>query len=168
MSAVMESTKRFVFGEVRGTVVLSDRVKRKAAEFCAAHYAAEKANEFCGERVEPFVTPVWAPTRAAWVPAAELLKLGFVEAPKGTTQEPADQMIVTLGVDPHEDFHGPILCMVLHNDGLKFKQGRVSHAPKAGDWFIFNDLQAHSVKEAKGAAVWASLNVPLQRVGVRA
>ncbi len=161
----MGSTRKFVYGEVQGTVILSDRVKRKAAEFCAAHFAAEKAIDFCGERVEPFATPAWAPARATWLPASELRALGFIESPKGSTFEPADQLIVTIGVDAHEDSHGPMLCMVLHNDGLKFRQGKVSHVPMAGDWFVFNDLLPHGVKEPKGEAVWASINVPLQRIG---
>ena len=48
--------------------------------------------------------------------------------------------MVTAGADQRTDnFHGPVLLVVLHNDGLKFKQGKISHAPTAGEWFIFND-----------------------------
>lgn len=162
--AVEKPKTRFVFGEIQGNIPLSDRVKKKASEFCEAHFAAEKAIDFCGESVETFMTPAWVPSRSLWLPAAELRDMGFAEAPREATREPADQMIVTLGVDPHEDAHGPVLCMVLHNDGLKFKQGKVAHIPKAGDWFVFNDLLPHGVKEAPGRAVFASINVPLVRI----
>lgn len=56
---------------------------------------------------------------------------------------PADQLLsfslLTINADSHpliiDDFHGPVLLVVLHNDGLKFKQGKISRMPNAGDWF---------------------------------
>lgn len=72
---------------------------------------------------------------------------------------------LTAGVDPHtDDFHGPVLLVVLHNDGLKFRQGKVSYTPGAGDWFIFNDCKKHRVSSAPGRATFVGWAIPLEPI----
>lgn len=74
-------------------------------------------------------------------------------------------MVVTAGVDQHTDeFHGLVLLVVLHNDGLKFKQGKVSNVPAAGDWFIFDDCKNHGVSSAPGSATFVGWAIPLQPI----
>ena len=76
-----------------------------------------------------------------------------------------EEMVVTLGVDQHVDgIYGPVLCLVLHNEGLTFRQGKVSHKPLAGDWFIFNDSAKHGVKEAKGSTAFVGLTLSLEKI----
>lgn len=152
----------FKFGPVLGHVDLGPHVLKQARKFAAEHFTAEEAIEFSGEDVEVFANPIWAPKRESWLPVAELRALGFHASANGSGEE----MVVTLGVDQHIDgVHGPVLCLVLHNDGLTFRQGNVSHRPVAGDWFIFNDRANHGVKEKKGAAVFVALTIPLLRAG---
>lgn len=148
-------------GEIQGRINLGTHVLRQASKFAAEHYRAEAAIDFSGEDVETFANPVWAPKRSTWVPVKRLAELGLCVTQDGKGEE----MNVTLGVDQHiDDFYGPVLCFVLHNDGLTFRQGRVSHQPVAGDWFVFNDRERHGVKEAKGAAVFVALTLPLERL----
>lgn len=148
----------FRFGQVLGKVELADLVLQRASSFAAEHYLAEEAKEFSGEDVETFSIPSWAPSREAWVPAQQLADLGYRLAGDGAGEE----MVATLGVDQHVDaVYGRVLCLVLHNDGLVFRQGRVSHKPVAGDWFVFNDRAKHGVKEAKGKSVFVALTLPL-------
>lgn len=153
--------KTFQYGEILGHVDLGSHVKASASKFAAEHYKAEEAIGFSGESVEVFANPVWAPKREAWVPVKQLAELGM----KLFKSRAGEEMVVTLGVDQHVDsIHGSVLCLVLHNDGLTFRQGRVSHIPAAGDWFIFNDHANHGVKESAGAAVFAALVLPLERI----
>jgi hypothetical protein len=53
---------------------------------------------------------------------------------------------------------------VIHNDGLKFRQGRVSHAPKAGEWFVFDDRKLHGVSSGKGRATFIGWAIPVELV----
>lgn len=152
----------FRFGEIHGNIPLSDSVIKKAAAFAAEHFAAEEANDFDGENVEVFTPFYWAPKIDTWWPTDKLRELGFRKA---AIKEERTDVVVTLGVDQHVDaVHGPVLCYVLHNDRLTFRQGKVSHAPKTGDWFIFDDSVNHGVKEAKGASVFVGWTIPLEAV----
>lgn len=151
----------FRYGEILGHVDLGSVVTSQASKFAAEHYKAEEATSFSGDPVEVFATPVWAPSREAWVPVKRLAELGL----QLTKSRAGEEMVVTLGVDQHVDsIHRDVLCLVLHNDGLTFRQGGVSHKPVGGDWFIFNDHANHGVREAKGAAVFAALVLPLEEI----
>lgn len=99
---------------------------------------------------------------ASWFPTVALAAMGLERG------KAAHEFLATVGIDAHQDhIHGPVLIWVLHNDGLTFKQGKVSHKTAAGEWFVFDDHQNHGVKECKkckkdGAYLcWA---VPLQRI----
>ena len=146
------------FGPVRGHIALDAHVLRMASEFAAEHYKAEEATGFAGENVEVFENPTWAPKRESWIPVDELKALGY----RATSSGYGEEMVVTRGVDQHvDDAHGPVLCLVLHNDGLTFRQGSASHKTRAGEWFIFHDRANHGVKEIRGAAAYVALTVPL-------
>lgn len=163
----MTTTTAFKFGQLQGHIPLTPDVAASARKMGADHYAAELANEFDGEDVEVFEVPRWAPKIEAWWPAQELRELGFKryvgDASFGGLAR--QDIVVTFGVDQHiDDFHGPVLCYVLHNDGLAFRQGAKGFVPVGGDWFVFNDRVKHGVKEAKGASVFVGWTVPLAEV----
>ena len=156
-----QSAEIFKLGEILGRVELGKVVTQRAANFSAEYYQTEKAVDFCGESVESYSNPSWAPKRESWVPEQRLAGLGFRLTEDGAGEE----MVVTFGLPQHIDaIYGPVLCLVLHNDGLTFRQGRVAHKPMAGDWFIFNDRANHGVKEANGEAVFCGLVLPLERL----
>lgn len=108
--------------------------------------------------METYAEPLWL-KREGVLFRPSVSHLGL--KPTGSRSE----LVVTAGVDQHiDDFHGPVLMVVLHNDGLKFRQGKVSHTPIAGDWFIFNDRQKHGVSSARGRATFVGWAIPLQPV----
>lgn len=154
-------TSGFKFGEIQGRIDLDASVLREAAAFAAAHYQAAEEAEFCGEPVETFSTPSWAPSRVNCLPIDALQSLGFRPVASGSGEE----MVATVGIVQHVDhIHGPVMCLVLHNDGLTFRQGKVSHVTRAGEWFIFNDRANHGVKETKGDGVYMALVFPLSQI----
>lgn len=165
MTATMTRPK-LVYGTVLGHIPLDEITTERAAKFAKEHYAAEEAVEFDGEDVEVFTLPSWRPKIEAWWPEAQLRAMGYRRRPivKDDSRTRQD-MVVTLGVDQHtDDYHGNLLCYVLHNDGLKFKQGKTTCVPKGGDWFLFDDYAKHGVKEANGAAVFVGWTVPLEEI----
>ncbi|WP_244103155.1 hypothetical protein [Burkholderia gladioli] len=74
--------------------------------------------------------------------------------------------MATPGVEPHTDGEGLVLMIVLHNDGLRFKQGRVKHVPNAGDWFVFDDRMDHRVDGGTdgGREMFVGWNIPIERI----
>ena len=159
-------TGPFTLGQILGNVPIPSLAAREVAALASQYFDSAESNEFCGDPVEVLDVPAWAPTLASWWPEDALKGLGYVMR----VTEPGDMrriqdLVVTVGVDAHvDDMHGPVLCYVLHNDGLTFKQGRAASRPKAGDWFIFNDRAPHGVREAKGRAVFIGWTVPLEAV----
>ncbi|MEJ6002528.1 hypothetical protein [Paucibacter soli] len=148
----------FRYGEILGHVGLDAATAATAAEFASDYYASQEAIEFSGDDVETFEVPEWFPSIESLLPAAHLAKFGL----RWSGRINYNELIATLGVDQHvDDIYGTVLCLVLHNDGLTFKQGGVSHKPAAGDWFVFNDRVNHGVKEAKGASVFLAMTLPL-------
>lgn len=154
----------YKFGTVLGRIELSESTVENSAKFAAQYFKDCEAESFSGEDVATFRLPYWAPQRSSWAPVAQLADLGYqLKYDNATCQYGrGEELVATIGVDPHiDDSYGPVLCLVLHNDGLKFKQAGVSHVPAGGDWFIFNDRALHSVKEAKGESVFVALTFPL-------
>lgn len=146
-----------LFGAIQGRIEIGPLVRERASAFANTYFKAQEAIDFSRDDVETFAVPDWAPPRQQWLPVAALrqwdLKAGRARL---------DQLIITLGVDQHtDDFCGPTLCLVLHNEGLVFRQGRIAHATLAGEWFIFDDRRRHGVRSAKGAAAYMALTVPL-------
>lgn len=144
-----------VLGEVQGRCELPAHVIAGAARLAAEFFTAQEEHEWSGDQVETYAEPLWFKRAGAtWRP--DVTHLGLT--PTGEQSE----LVVTAGVDPHtDDVHGLVLLVVLHNDGLKFKQGKVSIAPAAGDWFIFDDRRNHSVSSAPGRAVFVGWAIPL-------
>lgn len=148
------------YGVVQGRIELSPDVAAGAKAYAKAVYADAEAQDFCGDPVVSDRPPEWAPDLEDWVPTATLADIGFQVAP-----DPRHELVATVGVDQHiDDIHGPVLCWVLHNDGLTFKQGRQIHKAAAGDWFIFDDRVNHGVKESKKSTVFVGWAVPLQTI----
>ncbi|KIP17292.1 hypothetical protein WI80_30340 [Burkholderia ubonensis] len=134
-------------------------VIRRSSSLVEEFFSAAEANEFCGDEVETYVIPRWASQGGAtWLPS--LAELGYRRA-EGGYQGREELLVVTAGVDLHTDDEGLVLMVALHNDGLTFRQGKVRHKPKAGDWFIFDDRLPHCVDDAPGRATFIGWNIPI-------
>jgi hypothetical protein len=145
-------------GAIQGRCVLPPQVVTGAANLATEFFTAQEERDWSGDQVETYAEPLWL-TRggATWRPAVS--HLGMEVTGKQS------ELVVTAGVDQHiDDFHGPVLLVVLHNDGLKFRQGRVSHVPSAGEWFIFDDQRKHCVSSAQGRATFIGWAIPLQPI----
>ncbi|WP_232434830.1 hypothetical protein [Burkholderia ubonensis] len=150
---------RHPLGALLGTVSLPDEVVRHSAELAEEIFSAAEANEFCGDPVETYVIPRWAGRGGAtWLP--DLAELGYRRADGGYRGR-EELLVVTAGVDLHTDGEGLVLMVVLHNDGLMFRQGTVRHKPRAGDWFIFDDRLPHGVDDAPGRTTFIGWNIPI-------
>lgn len=146
-------------GPILGRVALPDSVVRGSARLAEAFYAAAEESEFCGDAVETYAIPVWARNGGAvWLP--DLHALGYRKAESGFRGR-EEVLVATAGVDAHIDDEGLVLMIVLHNQGLTFRQGKVRHVPQAGDWFLFDDRKPHGVKEAPGRSVFVGWNIPI-------
>lgn len=155
--------QKIKFGEIQGNIPVPPAAVTAAARLAREEYDSAEANDFSNEAVEVHSIPSWAPALEAWWPKQALADRGYKLREGSPRDGKARQdIVVTLGVDAHvDDMHGPLLCYVLHNDGLSFKQGRVKSTPQAGDWFIFDDTVPHGVREAKGRSVFVGWTVPL-------
>lgn len=150
--------QKIVMGGIQGRCELPAHVTASAARLADVFFTTQEELEWSGDQVETYAEPLWLKREGAlWRPS--VMHLGL--EPTGKQSE----LVVTAGVDQHtDDFHGPVLLVVLHNDGLKFKQGKISHMPTAGDWFIFNDRLKHGVSSARGRATFVGWAIPLQPV----
>lgn len=145
-------------GAVQGKITFDANVIAHARAASAHQYQAASEEEFSGDAVETYALPAWLPPVDSWLPHADLLSLGLVRNP---TDEP--QMVGTCGIDPHSDcIHGLVFVVVLHNDQLKFKQGRQMHETVIGEWFIFDDRLDHEVRDTKQSTCYLCITVPLR------
>lgn len=146
-------------GTILGCVALPAHVTRNAAKLGDDFYTAAEECDFSGDQVETYAIPSWV-TRggAPWVP--DLAALGYRRADSGYRGR-QELLVVTAGVDMHTDDEGLVLMVVLHNDNLTFRHGKVRHQPKAGDWFIFDDRKPHGVREVAGRATFIGWNIPI-------
>lgn len=144
-----------VMGQPQGRIDLPRGVIERSAQLAKDFYREAVESDF-NECVETIKLPVWLTESSdAWLPSVD--HLGFERT------KSKGEIVATAGVDQHTDgAHGYVLIIVLHNDGLKFKQGRSSHAHQAGDWYIFNDRDNHGVKEVKGEGAYIGWAIPLQ------
>ena len=150
--------QKLATGRILGRVELPGHVTAGAARLANEFFSAQEDQEWSGDPVETYAEPLWLKRGGAtWRPSVSHLDM----EPTGRSTE----LVITAGVDQHiDDFHGPVLLVVLHNDGLKFKQGKVVHVPAAGDWFIFDDRTSHGVSSAPGRATFVGWAIPLQPV----
>ncbi|VWC78838.1 hypothetical protein BLA39750_01047 [Burkholderia lata] len=146
-------------GPILGRVALPDSVVRGSARLAEEFYTAAEENEFCGDAVETYAIPLWARTGGAvWLP--DLASLGYRKAESGFRGR-EEVLVATAAVDAHTDDEGLVLMIVLHNQGLTFRQGKVRHVPQAGEWFLFDDRKPHGVTEAPGRSVFVGWNIPI-------
>jgi hypothetical protein len=142
-------------GQPQGRITLPADVIHGASELAKDFYRGAVESGF-NECVETFTLPAWLTEQSgSWLPSLEHLGLERTKS--------RGEIVATAGVDQHTDgAHGYVLLIVLHNDGLKFKQGRASYAHQAGDWYIFNDRENHGVKEVKGEGAYIGWALPLK------
>lgn len=134
-------------------------VIRRSDALAAEFYTAAEEIEFSGDQVETYAVPAWASRNAdSWLP--DLTTLGYRRADGGYRGR-VETLVATASAEMHTDGEGLVLMVVLHNDGLTFKQGRIRHKPKAGDCFIFDDRLPHGVLEAPGQASFLGWNIPI-------
>ncbi|HDR9761546.1 hypothetical protein KDX16_15785 [Burkholderia vietnamiensis] len=146
-------------GSILGSVQVPGHVIRLSDQLAGEFYTAAEEIEFCGDQVETFAIPPWASRDgAAWLP--DLAALGYRRADSGFRGR-EELLVATADVDMHTDDEGLVLMVVLHNDGLTFRQGKVRHKPKAGECFIFDDRLPHGVDEAPGRAAFLGWNIPI-------
>lgn len=146
-------------GPVLGRVVLRPEWGKAAAGIAAGFWEASVAEGFCDEAVETFLLPEWLPSSTELFPASKLASLGL-ELAGGERQE----LVATYGVSEHVDsIHGLVLFLVLHNDGLTFRQGKTRHATVAGEYFVTDDRLPHGVKEVAGRGVYLGWSIPVRR-----
>ena len=147
------------FGSILGTVQLPADVARQAANLAGEFFAAAEGNEFSGDAVETCAIPLWARRGdATWLPDLDML--GYRRAERGYRGRD-ELLVLTAGVDMHTDDEGLVLMVVLHNDGLTFRQGKIRNKAKAGNWFIFDDRLPHGLVEANGRATSVGWNIPI-------
>ncbi len=153
----MKNTQ-FPWGAIQGSLPLTPALLDTARSLAQAHFAQAEAEEFCGDAVEDMLLPDELLPVMDLLPHQELLALGFE-----VRKDAQVQLLATASVDSHEDdIHGPVLIVALHNDGLKFKQGRQAHVTQAGQWFVFDDRKPHEVREGKKSTSYLALSVPLR------
>ncbi|WJN72227.1 hypothetical protein [Burkholderia anthina] len=146
-------------GTILGTVQVPAHVIRHSDQLADEFYTTAVESEFCGDQVETYVIPPWASRDGtAWLP--DLAALGYRRADRGYRGR-EELLVATAAVDMHADDEGLVLMVVLHNDGLTFRQGKLRHKPKLGDWFIFDDRLPHAVDEAPGRSAFLGWNIPI-------
>ncbi|KWN04824.1 hypothetical protein WT83_30480 [Burkholderia territorii] len=147
-------------GTILGSVLLPAEVVRHSGELAEDFFSDAEKCEFCGDPVETYAIPRWVSrNREALLP--DLAAFGYRQA-EGGYRGRQEQIVATASVDMHTDGEGLVLMVVLHNDELTFRQGRVRHKPQAGDWFIFDDRRPHGVVEAPGRSTFIGWNVPIE------
>lgn len=120
---------------------------------------AAVVDEFSGDPVSTHRLPGTSPAAGHLLADSVLAEFGLrIDASE------RQELVATCEVDKHVDnVDGLVLFLVLHTDGLKFRQGKVSHAPVAGEFFVFNDRRPHAVAGVKGKGVllgWAIPDLP--------
>lgn len=134
-------------------VAVSPDIASNCRRLADAFFAEKAAEEFNGDLVDTNeigwvdrLAPAWS-----LFPWDEVRRAGYKPARSG----PRPHVVVTAGVDPHEDqYMGLALCWTLHNAGLEFCQRGMRVRPRAGEWFVFDDRLPHEMRSAPGAAVF--------------
>lgn len=148
--------------QVLGMVALPTCLAAGATQLAARHYREAELDEFSGEAVESYLPEFmeWMADRWGLFPAAELAALGLERCPSGR-----EHLYATAGVDPHVDGMDPAaFLLVLANDGLEFKMGRIRHKTLPGEWFVLDDRKMHEVRGAKAKTSYLVWSVPLKPV----
>lgn len=142
---------------IQGKVDLDNRVLEAARSLASDLYAQFEEQEFSGDQVEDVLLPDWLDEWRTWFPLESLAALGL------SPVEERLRMYATASASPHVDeMDGLAAILVLFNDGLAFRQGKVRHRTAPGEWFILDDRLLHEVKEAKDSTVYLCLSLPLR------
>lgn len=158
MTAFAKNMPAFALGSIQGKVALPPKVFLAANALAEGYYLKAEAADFCGDPVEDILFPGWMKSRKSWLPVDDLAALGFEPSRDGR-----EELLATCGVEPHiDDMNGLTFALVLHNDGLTFRQGAASHVTEAGQWFIFDDRKLHQVRESKKSRTYLLWTVPLR------
>jgi hypothetical protein len=145
--------RSLVFGAIQGRIALPPAIAETARAQAAEFYAKQVAISFSGDAVDVVSVPKGLPT--CWIPHDALDQFGLRARSDG-------EWTLTADVEPHiDDINGPTLCWVLHNDGLRFSQGRQRHVTRAGDWFVFDDCRPHGVAPTESSTAFVAWTVPL-------
>ena len=154
------SCDSFALGEILGHLALPARVTDTASALASQAWDAAAAQEFCGDAVETFSLPDGFPQAAELLPPGLLEKYGLA-----VDHSARQELIATYGVEQHQDHvHGLVLFLVLHNDGLAFRQGKARHTSTAGDFFVFDDRKNHGVREVAGRGLFLGWAIPVHRL----
>lgn len=150
----------YIPGLIAGHVDLASAIVVAAADQARVYFEEQEALDFCGDEVGSMDLPNWLIKTSAWLPEDSLTAWGLAPV-----MSKAD-FIATVGVDMHSDgINGLTLCVVLHNDGMKFQQrGRPRWVPVPGDWFIFDDSIDHAVHSTAKSTTFLCITVPVQRL----
>ena len=135
---------------VQGQLKLPGSVISGAAELAASFSA-----DITKDSIEVYSQPHWLkPIINKFLGHNLYIKLSHTDRDR--------HLVATMGCVRHIDnWHGNIVMLVLHNEGLKFKQGRSSFAPKAGEWFIFDDRKYHQVIASKAGGAFLGWSIPM-------
>jgi hypothetical protein len=157
-----ENPVDYALGMVGGSVNLPKIVRTEAAALAQKYYDEAEADEFSGDPVGTLRCPRWMVGRRAWLPEKELIRIGYRRARGAAAHE---ELVLTVGCDEHFDsIHGPVFILVLHNDGLTFKQLGQKHVTQVGEWFVFDDHSPHEVVEARKSTTYVGWAVALEEV----
>ena len=149
----------FKLAVIQGNVDLDHEVREAACALASDLYGHFEEQEFSGDEVEDVLLPAWLDDWRNWFPLESLAALGL------SPVEGRLRMYATASASPHiDDMDGLAAILVLFNDGLTFRQGKVRHRTAPGEWFILDDRLLHEVKEAKDSTVYLCLSLPLQAI----
>ena len=148
-------------GEIQGRIQLSEAILVGAKLSGQQAFEEAQRAQFCGDQVEWLPDAKWMPECRALFPRDAVERLGLTKAAAASP----GRFYSTHGVDPHIDGEGLAFVLVLANDGLKFRQGRVSHVTEPGEWFIFDDRLLHSVKESRRSTSYVFWHLTLTAKG---
>lgn len=151
------------WGEVIGKAALSPAIVKKSRDLAMQFLRDQEAIEFSGHQIDTLEVPKEFGSADSWLPYPTLKDMGL-ELNKPLTSDNG-MLVMTADADDHEDTHGPTIFVVLANDGLKFKQGRVKHKPEVGSLVIFDDLRTHSVESTKESTSLVIWSVRLKKAG---
>jgi len=150
-----------------GTIEIDQNSLISAKEFAHEFYKNQESNDFCDDEVDVSSTPKWALQHLDAL-TKSLKFAGYEVSHESTGGFEFDvnfALVSTCGVESHADeLYGECVCLILHNDGLIFKQGREKITAGAGDWFIFNDYKPHQVKSLKSTTALVSVVIPVKKV----
>lgn len=158
-------TDAFVLGAKLGSLGLSSDVLARSKDLAVYSFATAAEEAFSGDPIVSWPLPAWLRNSASWLPAEGLATLGFELDPLALRHP---EIVATASVGRHIDrVLFKAIMVILHNDGLTFRQGRQAWTPAAGDWTIFDDSKPHEVRPStRSTCLIAVVAAVRQRSGI--